>query len=93
LIPGLCFAEDTIVRGCIGNFPLEKKTVGFQVGYTNKWRGTKEKLVLLPKLPISLLKDGGQLSWECQQHVGNMLAMCQNVADFGLTCVLVPTQK
>jgi hypothetical protein len=26
-------------------------------------------------------------------NVGNMSAMCQNVANFGPTCVLVPTQK
>jgi hypothetical protein len=36
---------------------------------------------------------GGALSWECQQHVGNTLVTCQNVANFGLTCALVPTQK
>jgi hypothetical protein len=33
------------------------------------------------------------LSWQCWQHVGNMLATCQKVAKFGSTCMLVPTQK
>jgi hypothetical protein len=33
------------------------------------------------------------LSWECQQHVGNMLATCRNVTNFFPTCVLVLTQQ
>ncbi len=33
------------------------------------------------------------LSWQCQQHVGDMLATCQKVTKFGSTCMSVPTQK
>jgi hypothetical protein len=33
------------------------------------------------------------LSWVCWQHVGNTSATCQNAANFGLTCVSVPTPK
>jgi hypothetical protein len=33
------------------------------------------------------------LSWQCWQHVGNMLGTYQKVAKFGLTCVSVPIQK
>ncbi len=36
---------------------------------------------------------GHMLSWECWQHVGDMSATCQNITNFGSTCVLVPTQK
>ncbi len=38
-------------------------------------------------------KGRDALSWECWQHDGNMLPTCQNVTDFGSTCVLMPTQK
>jgi hypothetical protein len=33
------------------------------------------------------------LSWECRRHVGEMLAICRNVDEFGNFCVSVPTPK
>jgi hypothetical protein len=42
---------------------------------------------------VSLDTNNQAHSWECQQHVGGMSATCQNVPNFELTCVLVPTQK